>query len=70
MRQVNGFNVIYWKQGDLAYLMVSGLDEPLRFHGGLTEQRVPMLSNRRICVPEGHRLRNFDVFAVALNHVV
>lgn len=26
MRQADGFNVIYWKQGDLAYLMVSGLD--------------------------------------------
>jgi hypothetical protein len=26
MRQVNGFNVVYWKQADLAYLMVSGLD--------------------------------------------
>lgn len=26
MRQVNGFNVVYWKQNDLAYLMVSGLD--------------------------------------------
>jgi hypothetical protein len=26
MRQVNGFNVVYWKQKDLAYLMVSGLD--------------------------------------------
>ena len=26
MRQVNGFNVVYWKQNDLVYLMVSGLD--------------------------------------------
>jgi anti-sigma factor RsiW len=26
MRQVNGFNVVYWKQKDMAYLMVSGLD--------------------------------------------
>ena len=26
MRQVNGFNVVYWKQQDLAYIMVSGLD--------------------------------------------
>lgn len=26
MRQANGFNVVYWKQQDLAYLMVSGLD--------------------------------------------
>jgi anti-sigma factor RsiW len=27
-RQVDEFSVIYWKQGDLAYLMVSGLDTP------------------------------------------
>ncbi|HEX2501594.1 MAG TPA: zf-HC2 domain-containing protein [Methylomirabilota bacterium] len=26
MRQVNGFNVVYWKQQDLVYIMVSGLD--------------------------------------------
>jgi anti-sigma factor RsiW len=26
MREANGFNIVYWKQGDLAYLMVSGLD--------------------------------------------
>jgi phosphonoacetate hydrolase len=49
---------------------LSGLDEPLRSHGGLTEQQVPMLANRKVRLPEGHRLRNFDVFAVALNHVV
>jgi anti-sigma factor RsiW len=27
MRQVSEYHVIYWKQGDLAYLMVSGLDD-------------------------------------------
>jgi anti-sigma factor RsiW len=26
MREVSGFNVVYWKQKDLVYLMVSGLD--------------------------------------------
>jgi putative zinc finger protein len=26
MREVNGFNVVYWKQQDMAYIMVSGLD--------------------------------------------
>jgi anti-sigma factor RsiW len=26
MREVNGFNVVYWKQKDMVYLMVSGLD--------------------------------------------
>jgi len=49
---------------------LSGLDEPLRSHGGLAEQRVPMISNRKVEIPQGHRLRNFDAFAVALNHVV
>ncbi len=48
---------------------LSGLDEPLRSHGGLTEQRVPMISNKAITVAPSRRLRNFDVFDVALNHV-
>ena len=48
---------------------LSGLDEPLRSHGGLSEQRVPMIANRKVRVPDGRRLRNFDVFDVALNHV-
>jgi phosphonoacetate hydrolase len=47
---------------------LSGLTEPLRSHGGLTEQRVPMISNRKVEIPAGHRLRTFDVFSVALNH--
>jgi phosphonoacetate hydrolase len=46
---------------------LSGLTEPLRSHGGLTEQRVPMISNRKIRLATGHRLRTFDVFSVALN---
>ena len=48
---------------------LSGLDEPLRSHGGLSEQRVPFISNRPVVVPSGHRLRNFDAFSIALNHV-
>ncbi|MGE5513384.1 MAG: phosphonoacetate hydrolase [Bacteroidota bacterium] len=48
---------------------LSGLDEPLRSHGGLSEQRVPMLANRKMVLPAGRRLRNFDAFDVALNHV-
>lgn len=48
---------------------LSGLTEPLRSHGGITEQRVPMIANRPITVPEGRTLRNFDVFDVALNLV-
>jgi len=27
MREMNGYNVVYWKQKDLAYVMVSGLDK-------------------------------------------
>ena len=48
---------------------LSGLTEPLRSHGGLTEQVVPMIANRKVTVPKDHRLRNFDVFDVALNRV-
>jgi phosphonoacetate hydrolase len=48
---------------------LSGLTEPLRSHGGLTEERVPMIANRRIALPQGHVLRNFDVFDVALNRL-
>lgn len=48
---------------------LSGLDEPLRSHGGLAEQRVPMIANRKVTLEERHSLRNFDVFDVALNRV-
>ena len=48
---------------------LSGLTEPLRSHGGLTEERVPLIANRRIVLPPGHALRNFDVFDVALNRI-
>jgi phosphonoacetate hydrolase len=49
---------------------LSGLDAPLRSHGGLSEQRVPLLVNRRTAdLPAGSRLRNFDVFDIALNRV-
>ncbi len=48
---------------------LSGLTEPLRSHGGLTEQEVPMIVNRVVDIPAGRTLRNFDVFDVALNLV-
>lgn len=48
---------------------LSGLTEPLRSHGGITEETVPMIVNRKVALPAGRRLRNFDVFDVALNHV-
>jgi phosphonoacetate hydrolase len=49
---------------------LSGLTEPLRSHGGISEQKVPLAFNRRLSgVDAGRRLRNFDVFDLALNHV-
>ncbi|HUZ62515.1 MAG TPA: phosphonoacetate hydrolase [Acetobacteraceae bacterium] len=48
---------------------LSGLTEPLRSHGGLTEQDVPMILNRPVDIPPGRTLRNFDIFDVALNLV-
>jgi phosphonoacetate hydrolase len=48
---------------------LSGLSEPLRSHGGLTEQTVPMIANRKLTLPPDRQLRNFDIFDVALNHV-
>jgi phosphonoacetate hydrolase len=46
---------------------------PLRSHGGISEQVVPLLFNRRVeILPSaagGKRLRNFDIFDVALNHL-
>jgi phosphonoacetate hydrolase len=47
---------------------LSGLTEPLRSHGGITEQTVPMIANRKVDA-NGRSLRNFDVFDVALNLV-
>jgi phosphonoacetate hydrolase len=49
---------------------LSGLDAPLRSHGGISEQTVPLLFNRRaVDIPAGARLRNFDVFDIALNRI-
>ena len=48
---------------------LSGLTVPLRSHGGLSEQLVPLLFNRLLSgVDPARRLRNFDVFDLALNH--
>jgi phosphonoacetate hydrolase len=47
---------------------LSGLDAPLRSHGGVSEQRVPLILNRRIAgLDTGHRWRNFDAFDWVLN---
>jgi phosphonoacetate hydrolase len=48
---------------------LSGLDAPLRSHGGLSEQRVPLLINRPTRLAPDARLRNFDAFDVVLNRV-
>ncbi|PTD96912.1 phosphonoacetate hydrolase [Pseudothauera lacus] len=48
---------------------LSALDAPLRSHGGLSEQRVPLLLNRPCPSLAAERaLRNFDAFDLALNH--
>jgi len=47
---------------------LSALELPLRSHGGVSEQRVPLLLNRRIEGLDGERRwRNFDAFDLALN---
>src|SRR5262249_60177836 len=48
---------------------LSGLDAPLRSHGGLTEQTVPLVFSRPLSGrPPARRLRNFDIFDLALNY--
>jgi len=48
---------------------LSGLDAPLRSHGGLSEQQVPLVLNRRIAALDSNRRwRNFDAFDWVLNH--
>ena len=47
---------------------LSGLDVPLRSHGGISEQRVPMVLNRPIPrLDKTRRWRNFDALDLALN---
>jgi phosphonoacetate hydrolase len=47
---------------------LSGLDVPLRSHGGSSEQKVPLLINRLIRKqPDSRRWRNFDAFDLGLN---
>jgi len=48
---------------------LSGLNEPLRSHGGLTEQEIPVIANRKFKnLPA--QLRNFDAFALGCNNIV
>jgi phosphonoacetate hydrolase len=50
---------------------LSGLTVPLRSHGGVSEQQVPLIANRvpPAPLPAGRRWRNFDAFDLALNHL-
>ena len=47
---------------------LSALKEPLRSHGGLTEQEIPIITNRKAAGLSGV-LRNFDAFAIGCNHL-
>jgi phosphonoacetate hydrolase len=45
---------------------LAALNEPLRSHGGLTEQAVPFIVNRKLPgLPTAPELRNFDAFYFA-----
>ena len=48
---------------------LSGLDVPLRSHGGVSEQRVPLIVNRKLPkLDMTRRFRNFDAFDLAFNY--
>lgn len=48
---------------------LSGLDVPLRSHGGISEQVVPLMFNRELISKPQGRLRNFDILEIALNRL-
>lgn len=52
-----------WERHDL-----SALGEPLRSHGGLSEQEIPIITNRRAKDLTG-TLRNFDAFHIGCNQL-
>ena len=48
---------------------LSGLEVPLRSHGGVTEQVVPLIVSREVSgLDSSQQLHNYDAFDVALNH--
>ena len=48
---------------------LSGLDVPLRSHGGVTEQVVPLIVSQPVSgLDQGRQLHNYDAFNVALNY--
>ena len=49
---------------------LSGLDVPLRSHGGVTEQQVPLIVSQPVTsLNQAQQLHNYDIFNLALNHV-
>src|SRR5471032_1844901 len=48
---------------------LSGLTEPLRSHGGISEQRVQLICNAALASKADRVWRNFDAFDLALNLV-
>ncbi|MEQ9199880.1 MAG: phosphonoacetate hydrolase, partial [Rhodospirillales bacterium] len=49
---------------------LSGLDAPLRSHGGISEQEVPLIVNRQVTLAADRpQLRNFDAFDLAFNAI-
>jgi hypothetical protein len=49
---------------------LSGLTVPLRSHGGVSEQKVPLIFNRKLVgLGDRSRIRNFDIIDIALNHL-
>jgi len=49
---------------------LSGLDVPLRSHGGVTEQQVPLIVSQPVTnLDQAQQLHNYDIFNLALNHV-
>ena len=49
---------------------LSGLEVPLRSHGGVTEQQVPLIvSQPVVSLDQTQQLHNYDIFNLALNHV-
>ena len=49
---------------------LSGLEVPLRSHGGVTEQTVPLILSQPVAgIDPAVQLHNYDIFNLALNHV-
>jgi len=49
---------------------LSGLEVPLRSHGGVTEQQVPLIVSQPVTsLNQAQQLHNYDIFNLALNHV-